>query len=236
MVTARVPFEGAGARGDVVAIKPDGVEGNGAPLTEWEGTVKVTLTPGAGSLKAEAEMDVRFRADVHPYRSQVDGTTMERFVRTYMSPASEGEVRGSGSVTEDGTTVSFFGSEPFEFLTRSEIDAGGGSPGGSRSTFGGFVDLDPDANQAQVCFSMFGQVNVRTVTSEGTFNSRAEIILLPLELFSGIVDGMRCQFLPLGSDYRIPSGSTSFSEGDFRIDLEWTTFQPTSPPDDRTPA
>ncbi|MGD2069864.1 MAG: Ig-like domain-containing protein, partial [Gemmatimonadota bacterium] len=43
MVTARVPFEGAGARGDVVAIKPDGVEGNGAPLTEWEGTVKVTV-------------------------------------------------------------------------------------------------------------------------------------------------------------------------------------------------
>lgn len=233
-VVAQVPFEGAGSSGQVVSLKPDAVASNQAPLTEWEGTLTATVNLGQGSLQAEAEMDILFRADVHPYREQIDGPTTETSVRSYMSPAAEGEVRGSGNYTVDGGTLRFFGETPFEFLTRAEIDAGGPNPGGTESTFGGFVDLDPEANQVQVCFSMLGSVNTAVDTEQGPIESEAQVVLLPPGLFDGFVNGLGCLFLPLQGDYSIPSGSTEFNADEVHIRLDWTIFTPTSAPDHET--
>ena len=108
-VVVRTPFSGPGAGGDLIVKAPEKVESNPVPITEWFGNVKLTLDPPKGSLVATADMDMRFRADVHAYRSAIDADPTERSIDVYVSPGSEGEVRASGQHSEGGVTVQWTG-------------------------------------------------------------------------------------------------------------------------------
>lgn len=232
-VVARVPFEGAGSSGDVVVVKPDGVESNGVPLTEWRGKMTFTFEPGTGSLKAEVEVDTRFRADVHAYREQIDGPTTERSVTAYISPASTGQSTGTGSYITDGTTITYERSEPLQILSRAQVDAGLSAPG-DQSVFGGLVTLDPSAGTARICVAVYGYVTVRVKNDDGEAEAR-QLMLQPFaDLFTSF-EGLPCLDLPLQEGtYAIPDGQNEIAVEDATFRLKWETFQPLSPPSDDT--
>ncbi len=69
-----LPINGAGSSGPVVVYGPDGQMSNAAPLTEFNGTMKLTrtldTTMGAPGFTDVADCSLlHFRADVHSYRS-----------------------------------------------------------------------------------------------------------------------------------------------------------------------
>lgn len=233
-IVARTPFQGPGAVGDLVVESPSGLESNEVPITEWRGGITVTFDPPNGSLLAKAEIDAKFRADVHASRSEVEGEPEEPTPVSYFSPATFGRVTGSGSYTDEGGTVTFLGSEEPRILGKAEVDAGG-ILSTTESVFGGKITLDPEAGTALVCFSLYGKIRVRTDPVDGpTQETDAVLVLVPFTLFDSLDGTMGCLQLTLDSSYGISGGKRTFSEDGTIITLEWTTFQASSPPDGDT--
>lgn len=245
-IIARVPFESPGA-GQVTVEFPDRVESNEVPLTEWRGTVTFVLRDTTSSLRAEAEIDLRFRADVHRFRTSIAEMPRDRVVETYVSPASDGTVRASGTKVEGPDTTRYLGGGPMNVAPKFLVDLFTGEPatfplstkqtGGSESTFGGIVSLDPEAGLATLCLYIQGFHDV-TMTSEGggsgTFQS-----LLTLAPGVGLEDSQRGQLSCIDASmdtetYRISSGSRMATEDEASLELEWTDFAPVAPPDGDT--
>jgi len=244
-IVAWTPFRGPGTAGEAIVKAPDDVESNGVPITEWTGALELTLDPGKGSLEAVADLDLRFRADVHRYRAAIDGTPETRAVRVYLAEASEGRVSARGSYSGEGRTVTWSGGGTMIVHSKAAIDAFAAAGNEQRATgqdtqlssggaFGGRISLDPEAGRASLCLTILGTFE-QTMSGVGRF---AAYIALPLEDLVDRRQGLlACIDTTLGSDYSIPGGSGSWTNevGEvFR--LQWTDFQPVSPPADDTPA
>jgi hypothetical protein len=228
---ARVPFEGYA--GDVVVRAPGDVESNAVPLTEWRGRVTLTFFPDLGSLRAIAEMDVVFRADIHPFRITLTGNPHDRTATSYISPASEGTARGQGSHAQGDATVTWLGEDDMRVLSKAEVD--GGFAPLTASSFGGYVRLDPAAGSAELCMIIIGMVTVRT-QGQGfpTQEAPAPLLITPPHLLGSSLLG--CVPLEMRQNHSLAADSYDFQLDDgvfFR--LEWTDFQPDSAPDDDTP-
>ncbi|MEM7137724.1 MAG: hypothetical protein AAF500_14165 [Myxococcota bacterium] len=245
-ITARVPFESPGA-GQVTVEFPDGVESNEVPLTEWRGTVTFSLRDTTSSLLSEVEMDLRFRADVHRFRAAIAEMPRNRVVETYVSPASEGRVRGSGS-RDDGTEVTrYSGGGSMDVVPKFLVDVlaqGAAVPlafdkqaSGLSSAFGGLITLDVESGAVQLCFDIRGSHDV-TVTSEGggmgTFSN-----VLTLFPGIGVADESRgalgCFNTSIDTNtYRISGGGRNDMIDEALFEFEWTEFVPVAPPDEDT--
>ena len=179
-------------------------------------------------------MDVKFRADVHAPRHEVEGEPEEPIVATYLSPATFGRVTGSGSTTEKGTTISYLGTDEMRILGKAEVDAGG-MFSTTESVFGGLATLDPEAGNAELCFSLSGKVTIRIDPPEGpTEEYDAVLLLLFLEMFDSVSGQMGCLDLPMDPTYTLQGGKRTHSESGVTMTLEWTNFQATTPPDENT--
>ena len=246
-IVAKTAFSGPGAAGDLIVKAPKDVKSNPVPITEWIGTLKLTLDPNRGSLKAVADIDMRFRADLHAYRETIDGTPQTREVEVYVSPGSEGETRGTGSYNDGDITEHWSGGGQMDVLSKVAVDAFSEANGAlnasgqnlspeSAGDFGGLITLDPDANKTRLCLWILGSYDV---TYDGLPDSFQFWISLPPE---GLVDSSRgllgCIDTTLRSDYSIPGGNRSWTHPDVGdvFKLEWSDFQPVSPPEDDTPA
>lgn len=85
-IVVPIPPSGPDASGFVTVIGPTGIRSNAVPITMWTGTVNVSDTytasaiappsgpavEGSGKFTSAATLNVKFRADVHPWRDYVD--------------------------------------------------------------------------------------------------------------------------------------------------------------------
>lgn len=234
-VVARIPFQGSGSAGPVVVKRPDQVKSNEVPLTEWRSTVTVTTKVLGTSLQSKATLEVRFRADVHAFRDGIMDEPRFREVPTWVSPASTGTNRGSGSYTnENGATETWYGEYDMDVLPRAVVEGGVFSL--DRSWVGGSVRLDPDGGKAEICLGVWGQIGVKVQTSQGTQETTGFATFIVPDL----VDRMRGLFGCVNADldddtFVIDGGDRSTSTDDASFSLTWTDFYPFSPPDDETP-
>ncbi len=244
-IVARVPYESPGA-GQVTVKFPDDVESNEVPLTEWRGTVTYRLRDTTSSLVSQADIDVRFRADVHDSRTMIAQQPEARIVRTYLSPATMGMVTGSGVSIAGPERIEHFGGGPIEvtpkFLVDLMISGGAGGfletkqLGSPENNVGGVVELDPEVGTATLCLSITASHSVR-YTSDGI--SQTFPTFLPLLAGIGLEDSTRgtlsCFELSLDTQsYRIQGGRRTASDGGAGLELEWTDFIPVAPPEDDT--
>jgi hypothetical protein len=211
------------------------------------GNVKLTVDPGRGSLKAVADMDLRFRADLHTFRETIDGAPKVREVEVYVSPGSEGGVRGSGSYSHEGLTEHWSGGGSMDVLSKASVDGFAEATSALHvadqknsphafGDFGGLITLDPDKDKARLCLWVLGSFDV---TYSGAPGSTQFWIVMPPD---GLTDSSRgllgCIDTTLRNDYSIPGGNRTWNDPNvgeiFR--LEWSDFQPVSPPEDDTPA
>jgi hypothetical protein len=81
VVTATLPPGGNGSSGLVTVLSADGVPSNPVPLTQWSGVLTFNEndsipdldgTSGSGSGSISAQLNVNFRADVHPVVPSID--------------------------------------------------------------------------------------------------------------------------------------------------------------------
>ena len=246
-IVAKTAFSGPGAVGDLIVKTPKDIESNPVPITEWTGNVKLTLDPDKGSLRAVADMDMRFRADLHAYRETIDGAPKTQEVEVYVSPGSEGSVRGSGSYTVGNITDSWSGGGSLDVLSKASVDAfaeaASVSNQSERNTnpdsfgdFGGLITLNPETDKARLCLWILGSFDM---TISGTPGIIQFWIVMPPD---GLTDSSRgllgCIDTTLKDDYSIPGGNRTWTNPDAGdiYKLEWTDFQPVSPPEDNTPA
>ncbi|MEM7437323.1 MAG: hypothetical protein AAF436_19385 [Myxococcota bacterium] len=245
-ITARVPFESPGA-GQVTVEFPDGVESNEVPLTEWRGTVTFSLSDTTSSLRSEVELDLRFRADVHRFRAAIAEMPRNRVVETYVSPVSEGRVRGSGSRDDGVDLTEYSGGGPMQVAPKFLIDVlaqGAPTPvafdkqaSGLSSAFGGLMTLDAESGAVQLCFDIRGSHDA-TVTSEGGGSGTFPNVL---SLFPGIgvADEARgalsCFNTSMDTNtYRISSGGRNEMIDEALFEFEWTELVPVAAPDEDT--
>ena len=131
-------------------------------------------------------------------------------------------------------------------MSKADVDTFAGQSPGPNATvrdaglapagdFGGLITLDPEADKARLCLAILGSY-VQSVT--GVPDPMVTYIVLLSEF---LVDSSRgllgCIDTSLRSDYSIPAGNrrwTNPTGGTFR--LNWTDFQPVSPPVNDTPA
>ncbi len=235
-ITLNGPFTGPGATGQVVVESPGGLESNEVPLTEWRGGLTLTLEFDGGTAKAVGEVDVKFRADVHDRRLEVERDPATRTVSTYISPATFGRVVGSGvlSTSATGRTARLTGNEELEILNKATVD-GGGSFGLGENSFGGLVTIDLAARTLELCFSLNGAVTVR---AEGGGEPLEEYEVPALFVLPALVDFqrgmMQCLRLPLSASFGTPSGRRTAAQDGARATLEWTAFQASNPPERET--
>jgi hypothetical protein len=219
------------------------VESNPVPITEWRGTVKVTFTPGLGSLQARTELDVRFRADLHKFRTNISDTPDDRTVDVYVSGASTGNIKASGVyVTEDGQITYHDGGE-LDMYGKNVIDVFAGFSSGAANLaitetsgqFGGLITLNPKSNRAGLCLVMQSFHPV-TIQADGASGESIGVIVLPGP--EGVQDRLRgalgCVDVPF-QNYTIPSGTRTVNIEGATYKLEWTSFQPVAAPTEQTP-
>lgn len=249
-IVAETPFSGAGATGDLIVKAPGDVESNKVPLTEWRGTVTLEYDPNLGNLFADATLDVRFRADLHRYRTAIDAAPQERVVETYISGGSTGSVRGTGSHTENDVTTTWSGGGALSVLDKSTVDTfaqAGGAPTASTAetapsatnladTFGGIITLNPDANSARMCLYVLGSYD-NTISGDGPPQTFPGLVAFPVteDLPNSMRGLLGCVNLSLGDNYVIPSGQRSVNIDDIVFRIKWTDFQPSNPPTAQTP-
>lgn len=227
-IVARVPFLGTGSAGPVVVKRPTGVKSNEAPLTEWRGTIKVTFAT-VGTLTATAELDVRFRADVHRSRNRLTDDPEHRVVPAYFSPSSSGTVRGSGSHTANNVTVNWTGARDMPLLEKQYID-NGFFPLLS-SAMGGVVTLDPDGEEAELCLGVLGIITQQSPAGA----SPLPVIHVSPELFDRMHGLFGCVDVDLDDDsFEIGDGRRTHSNEGLDMTLEWSTFVPFAAPTENT--
>jgi hypothetical protein len=245
-IVAAPPWNGLGSRGYLVVKANDSVRSNFIPFTEWRGSVTLTYEPGAGNLQAEAEANIRVRADLHPYRESINGAPQPRETqRAYFTRGSTANSSASGSYTEDGNTLQYLGGTTLPILSKAQIDAfanaGRSAQAGDQSVFtpyiGGFIDLNAQNRTARLCLTVSAPFTQRTISEEGTQDFPSAIFYVAgLGLEDSVQGLLSCYNLGMASDYSLPAGSRTLSIGDgasFRI--EWTSFTPFAEPTDRTP-
>lgn len=236
-VEARVPFDGFGSTGEIVVKSPDDVESNRVPLTEWRGTV-TARTEIQSTAIAEAQVDFRFRADVHRFRSSPDAEPEHRVVTAYLNPASSGTSRGSGSYTDDsGNTVDLSGSYDLRILTKAEIDAGLQGPPNT-SELGARIVLDPEAGHADICPVIWGQADVTAHSPQGSHTETRVMVFGQAPLLTGQGGGDAppgCARVGLDPQtFVIEAFTASFGNDDVNYILRWGPMLPSSPPDEGT--
>ena len=234
-IVAQVPFEALGSAGLVVVKTDDDVKSNEVPLTEWRGTLTAT-TELVGNLKAEAIVDLRFRADVHASRQDLMQGPEHRVVTTSMNPASKGTSRGSGTHTyPDGEQLTLSGAYDLRILSKAEIDGGGVAPG--ESALGAKITLDPVAGQAEVCVILWGEVDL-TSDSGGGPNTQRTVLVYGSAPF--LVDGSSlglfgCATVSMDPDsFVIDQFEKSFTADDATYTIKWDKLQPFAAPNDQT--
>lgn len=231
-ITLNGPFTGPGATGDVIVEAPGGLESNEVPLTEWRGTLTLTLAFDQGDAKAVGEVDVKFRADVHERRKDVEEEPEARLVSTYISPASVGRVTGSGVLTTSATgrVLRLTGTKEMEILDKATVDAGGSFEPGL-TDFGGVVTIDSNARTMEFCFSMNGVVTVRGEGGGEPTEDTELPALFVLPTLSDFQSGrMQCLRLPLNTSFGTTSGRRTARQDGVTATLEWTAFVSANPP------
>jgi len=246
-IVAKTAFSGPGAAGDLIVKAPKDVKSNPVPITEWTGNVKLTLDPDKGSLRAVADLDMRFRADLHTFRETIDSSPKTREVEVYVSAGSVGEIRGSGSYSGGDTTEHWSGGGSMDVLSKASVDSfaepagvldatGQKSSPLSHGDFGGLITLNPETDKTRLCLWILGSFDM---TIDGVPGILQFWIVMPPD---GLTDSSRgllgCIDTTLKDDYSIPSGNRTWTNPDAGeiYKLEWTDFQPVSPPEDNTPA
>lgn len=76
-VTPPTSSSAAGYAGGVQVETPEGVKGNAAPLTSWNGTFEYDANPVPKLITGKVLMTGSFRADIHKYRKEVDGDLID---------------------------------------------------------------------------------------------------------------------------------------------------------------
>lgn len=226
-IRARTAF---GATGQLVVEAPGGLRSNEVPLTEWRGGLTLTVDPGQGTLKATTQMDVRFRADIHRVRRQVEDAPESEPVTAYISPLSFAQVIGSGSFASGNGTITWLPTPEIPILGKAEVDAGGVFST-TRALFGGKATINADARTLRLCFSLSGFVRMR---GEGNGPPAEQDVMITI-VFPELVDAsegqMSCLNLTLDGTWSTAAGSRSHTADDnVRLKLEWTRFLPTTPP------
>lgn len=235
-ITLNGPFTGPGASGDVVVEAPGGLESNEVPLTEWRGSLKLTLAFDQGDAKAVGDVEVKFRADVHKRREDVEEAPEARVVSTYISPASIGRVTGSGVLTTSATgrVLRLTGTRDMEILDKATVDAGGSFEPGL-TDFGGLVTIDSNARTLEFCFSLNGVVTVR---GEGGGEPTEDVELPALFVLPALSDfqsgRMQCLRLNLNASFGTSSGRRTARQDGVTATLEWSAFTPSTPPTQET--
>lgn len=249
-IVVETPFSGPGATGDLIVKAPGNVESNPVPLTEWRGTVTVEYDPNEGSLFADATLDMRFRADLHRYRTTIDGNPQERTVEAYLSGGSTGSVRATGVYIENNGKTTWSGGGSLNVQGKQAIDtyiqlgptqAAATAPPAPAATdtvgtFGGIVTLNPEANTARLCFTMQGSYDM-IITADGQSTTVPGLVVFPAaeDLNDSRRGMLGCFNLSLGENYVIPSGQRSVNIEGVEFRVKWTNFQPTNPPTAQTP-
>ncbi len=249
-IEADVPYEAPGAGAVIVKSQP-GIESNPAPLTEWFGTITLTQTDDdpASTLESRAEINVRFRADLHKFRESVSGTPQERIVTNYISPLTEGTASGNGQKIETDsqgrtTTITYSGSSPMVIFGKTAVDnlgSGGASPataglaapaglGDGISEFAASIRLDPANNTAEMCMWILGFHDIVIEGPTGTFTQQTTVVIGG-DLADRSKSVLACVDMTLNDSYMISSGNKTNSQSGVTRKLEWSQFNPVSPPD-----
>jgi len=231
-IVARAPFQAGGSAGQLIVKRPDGVASNEVPLTEWSGTMTLT-TKAPGTLEAEATLDLRFRADVHAFRNGIEKDPEFRKVDTYLSPASTGTSKGSGSYTHNESTETWFGTYDLEVFSKKYVDTGAYPL--TESVMGGKITLDPEEETAEICLGVWGEIDVRIQTSQGTTESTAPAGFIVPELVDRMSGLLGCFKTDLDNDtFRIDGGHRSASHDEVEFEAKWSDLVPFSAPNDET--
>ena len=112
-VTATLPAGGNGSSGLVTVLSADGVPSNPVPLTQWSGVLTYNEsdsipdldgTSGGGTGSLSAQLNVNFRADVHPVVPSIDvSPSPQPFVFDYTMGNSTAQLTSyTGSYTSSG--------------------------------------------------------------------------------------------------------------------------------------
>lgn len=242
LVMAQIPYEGAGSSGDVV-VKVGAKESNPVPLTEWHGTVRQVFDPNEGSLRSTFELDVRFRADVHSYRTEPGGVPQYRTVGLHASRASSATFTAQGSKTTtdsdgDTATVEWSGQQDLELV---EDPFGGIAQqrqfGSGNASFWVVGNLDVETRALKIVFGA-----TATYTQDSYRNGALiESQQLPQDLYSippfttALIQGAIPAFSPnVGSNFTIAGDTVGDDVADGEVQITWSSFPASPTPDSET--
>lgn len=234
-IVARAPFEGAAARGPVTVSRSGQVESNAVPLTRWEG--RLTGSVAHCGARANGELDVRFRADVHRRRDELLAEAdLPEEVVSYISPATEGDVRANGAGCGD-SPVTWTGGKEFRILTRQEVRQGGNVQWTyQESLFGGRVRFRSGSGgvEAELCQQL--KPAWTAVAPNGNRGPLGFPVMSVLWLLSSVdrVAGMGCVERSLNGDHGFPGTSATATEEEFQFNADWGNFSAQSPPTGET--
>lgn len=137
-IVVPIPPSGSNAFGVVTVISKTGIRSNQVPITMWTGTVTVNdtyfanaITPpsggqsavsGSGKFTSSAHLDLQLRADVHPWRPQIEATPLPGtiwFGGVMASSTGSAQAHGSFAGSQMGTTYTLtYGPPPASVALR----------------------------------------------------------------------------------------------------------------------
>lgn len=221
-VVATAPITEPGF-GELQLFPPDGVGSNKVPVTEWQTTVTITSEIGTGTLRAEAKLDMRFRADVRGFRTRVDGPVEKPEITTTLEPQSSGTVRGSGRQDD----VTFTGSEQVNWFARDVMVRGGEGPS-TTTKAGATLVLKPKTGRGELCLLVYG---FTTAVGENGLSIRQLTIFSGPVGFPGTKGIMGCLDLSMSENFAMPGGSRVLFQEDNHIQrITWTPLVPVQAP------
>lgn len=123
-----------GYSGGVQVITAKGIKGNAAPLTSWQGTYEYDANPVAEFITGKMTITTSFRADIHKYRTAVDGDLQDPTASydrpsagTQLQWAASGMVPHTVDVTPQSGTLSYSFVNPSSgYILDAKIDRPGG--------------------------------------------------------------------------------------------------------------
>jgi hypothetical protein len=267
-VVASTPFSGPTSTGSVRIERPKNVESNRVNLTKWRGNVEgdayLLLDGQPRDVRAESDVTVVFRADVHPTldRPLDESPDYPDRVTTYISPATQGAIEGKGAYTDaDGSTTRLKGRNDYQILSKAQVDGLASKQGGNRmgaarrasvqeaspdalakssvpTQFGGEMTLRPKANQAEMCFGMMGFATVETTASDGsTTEQRAGFPYSSALTFENRAEGTApyaCLPATLSENLRMTRSDITVQTG-VEYRMKWGDFQAENPPRETSP-
>lgn len=240
-IEAQLPF--VDVSGDLVVKSSADIESNAVPLTEWSGDLTLTYATGEYRLRSVAELDLHFRADVHPSRPEIGVDPIDPTPRAYFLPRSTGILKGAGWAqlinNPGGGFHVYQGEDELELFGRSAADNLAVSVTSQSHAFGGYVDLDRGAGQAEICvFAMGVHDYFKNLPYSEDETGTVEVGPEFAAAGDRAQGQMACFTAAMDEEYRILSGS----RGEFSVfnhephyEVTWTDFTPTNIPDTDTP-